>query len=56
MNRLLVVRFTPDKDLFSRLKEIMEETTLDRLVVLSGIGSLKNVTMRDLKFGIEKTH
>ena len=49
----LVARFTPDQDLFSRLKELMVERRLDRIVVLSGIGSLKNVTMRDLKEGIQ---
>lgn len=54
MSQLLVARFTPDQDLFSRLKELMVERELDRLIVLSGIGSFHNVTMRDLKFGIQK--
>ena len=53
MAQFLVARFTPDQDLFGRLREIMAERKLDRVLVLSGIGSLKNVTMRDLKEGIE---
>ena len=50
----LVARFTPEQDLFGRLKEIMVERGLARIVVLSGIGSLKEVTMRDLKDGIQR--
>ena len=54
LDQFFVARFTPDQDLFGRLIEVMNERELTRLVVLSGIGSLKNVTMRDLKLGIKK--
>ena len=49
-----VARFTPDQDLFDRLKEILDERGLARIVVLSGIGSVQDVTMRDLKDGIDR--
>ena len=49
---LYVARFTPGQDLFGRLTEIMGQHDLERVVVLSGIGSLQDVTMRDLKDGI----
>ena len=52
--QFLVARFTPEQDLFGRLKEIMVERRLDRIVVLSGIGSLDDVTMRDLNDGIQR--
>ena len=54
LDQFFVARFTPDQDLFGRLIEVMKVRELTRLVVLSGIGSLKNVTMRDLKLGINK--
>ncbi len=54
LNQFFVARFTPDQDLFDSLKELMREKGLERLLVMSGIGSFKNITMRDLKLGIEK--
>ena len=54
LTQAFVARFTPEQDLFGRLKEIMDERSLDRIVVLSGIGSLEEVTMRDLKDGIQR--
>ena len=47
-----VARFTPGQSLFGHLTEIMGQHDLARVVVLSGIGSLRDVTMRDLKDGI----
>ena len=49
-----VARFTPDQDLFGRLREIMVERRLERILVLSGIGSVQDVTMRDLKDAIDR--
>ena len=49
-----VARFTPGQDLFGRLTEVLAERELERIVVLSGIGSIQDVTMRDLKDGIER--
>lgn len=54
MSRFMVSRFTPGQDLFGRLIDIMAERTLDRILVLSGIGSLEDVTMRDLKSAIQR--
>lgn len=54
LDQFLVARFTPEQDLFERLREIMAERGLDRILVLSGIGSLEQVTMRDLKDGIQR--
>lgn len=52
--RFYVARFTPDQDLFGRLTDILAECGLYRIVVLSGIGSVQHITMRDLKDGIKR--
>ena len=53
LNNIWVSRLLPGDDIFIRLKEIMKELKAGRIVILSAIGSLKNVVMRDLKEGIQ---
>jgi len=57
-----LARLMPGDDLFEKLKEILSHKGLERMVILSAIGSLREVSFRDLKAGIslpvdlEKTH
>lgn len=46
-------RFLPGDDIFARLKETLKELGVERMAILSAIGSVKDVEFRDLKPGIE---
>ena len=53
LSNVYMARFLPGTDLFARIPEIMAEENLDRIVIISAIGSLKDIVMRDLKPGID---
>ena len=53
LSEVCFVRFRPGEDLFETLTEVIKEQNIERAVILSGIGSLCNVSFRDLKTGIE---
>ncbi len=48
-----VTRLQPGDDLFGKITELYKEVGAQQLVILSAIGSLKDVEFRDLKTGIE---
>lgn len=47
------MRFRPGEDLFERITEVAKEKNIERATILSGIGSLCDVSFRDLKTGID---
>ncbi|MBI4242556.1 MAG: DNA-binding protein [Planctomycetes bacterium] len=49
LNNTWVSRLMPGVEIFARIKEIMKELGVERIVILSAIGSLRDVVMRDLK-------
>lgn len=53
LSEVCFVRFRPGEDLFERLTEVLKENNIERAAILSGIGSLCNVSFRDLKTGID---
>jgi len=53
LSEVYFVRFRPGEDLFERLTDISKENNMERAMILSGIGSLCHVALRDLKTGIE---
>ena len=53
LSEVYITRFLPGEDLFGRITEVYKELNLGRMVILSAIGSLKDVEFRDLKTGIE---
>ncbi len=46
---LILARLMPDEDLFVTLKKIAKEYGVERGVIISAIGSLKNVVFRNVK-------
>jgi hypothetical protein len=53
LSEVYFTRFRPGEDLFKRIAEVCKENSMERAVILSGIGSLCDVAFRDLKTGIE---
>jgi hypothetical protein len=62
IERFILTRFMAGEDLFSRLERIARDQGIDRGVIISAIGSLKNVVFRnvkkniDLPVSLENTH
>jgi predicted DNA-binding protein with PD1-like motif len=52
LSEVYLIRFRPGEDLFSEIIELCKKNNIDRAAILSGIGSLCEVTFRDLKTGI----
>ena len=50
---VILSRLMPDEDLFTALKKIAEDYRVERGVVLSAIGSLKNVVFRNVKTNVD---
>ena len=53
LSEVYITRLRPEEDLFERITEIYKENDMEQMVILSAIGSLKDVEFRDLKTGIE---
>jgi predicted DNA-binding protein with PD1-like motif len=53
LSEVYFTRFRSGEDLFKRLVEVCKEKDLERAVIISAIGSLCNITFRDLKTGID---
>jgi len=53
LSETFLTRLKPEEDLFARITEIYKEVGAEQLVILSAIGSLKDVEFRDLKTGID---
>lgn len=49
IDQAILTRLMPDEDLFATLKKIAQERRIERGVILSAIGSLKNVAFRNVK-------
>lgn len=52
---VILSRLMPDEDLFTALKRIVRDYGIERGVILSAIGSLKNVVFRNVKTNVEVT-
>jgi uncharacterized protein len=52
LSEAFLTRLKPEEDLFAKISEIYKEVGAEQLVILSAIGSLKDVEFRDLKTGI----
>jgi len=50
---VILSRLMPDEDLFTALKKIAKDYGVERGVILSAIGSLKNVAIRNVKTNID---
>lgn len=50
---VILTRIMPGEDLFAGLKKIAKNHGIERGVILSAIGSLKNVVLRNVKSNIE---
>ena len=53
LSEVYFTRFRPGEDLFKKLTEVCKEKNVERVVILSAIGSLCDVAFRDLKTGID---
>lgn len=53
LSEIYFTRFRPGEDLFKELVEFCKKNSIERAVILSGIGSLCDVAFRDLKTGID---
>ena len=51
-DQTFLARLMPGDDVFEKLKEIVSHKGLERIVILSAIGSMREVSFRDLKEGI----
>jgi len=49
INRVVLSRFMPDEDLFESLKKIAKDHGIERGVILSAIGSVKNVVFVNVR-------
>lgn len=49
ISRGILSRLMPDEDLFAGLRKIAQDHRIERGVILSAIGSLKNVVFRNVK-------
>ncbi len=62
MGEMILFRLMPDEDLFSALKRIAGAHGIERGVVISAVGSLKDVSYRNVNLGaglpvrVEETH
>ncbi|MGZ3513790.1 MAG: PPC domain-containing DNA-binding protein [Thermodesulfobacteriota bacterium] len=50
---VILSRLVPDQDLFTSLKRIAKDYGMERGVILSAIGSLKNVVFRNVKTNVD---
>jgi predicted DNA-binding protein with PD1-like motif len=50
---IILSRLMPDEDLFADLKRIAKDHGVERGVIISAIGSLKNVIFRNVKANVE---
>jgi predicted DNA-binding protein with PD1-like motif len=53
LSETFVTRLRPGEDLFERITEIYKENGMEQMVIVSAIGSVKDVEFRDLKTGID---
>jgi predicted DNA-binding protein with PD1-like motif len=53
IDEMILTRLMPGEDLFTSLKKILKDREIERGVILSAIGSLKNVVFRNVKMNIE---
>lgn len=53
LDGLILSRLMPDEDLFAGLKRIAKDHGVERGVIISAIGSLKNVIFRNVKANVE---
>jgi hypothetical protein len=53
VDEMILTRLMPREDLFTSLKKILKDHGIERGVILSAIGSLKNVVFRNVKMNIE---
>jgi len=53
INGIILSRLMPDEDLFAGLKRIAKDHGIERGVIISAIGSLKNIIFRNVKTDIE---
>ena len=53
IDRVILSRLLPDEDLFTALKKIAKDYGVERGVILSAIGSLKNVVFRNVKTNVD---
>jgi len=49
IGEVYLIRLLPDNDIFCQLREICKEKNIKRGVIYSAIGSLKDITFRDVK-------
>ena len=50
---VILARLMPDEDLFTALKRIAKDYDIERGVILSAIGSLKNIAFRNVKTKVD---
>jgi len=50
---IFLSRLLPGEELFDGLKRICLENGMDRAMILSGVGSLKNVTFRNVQYHVD---
>jgi len=53
IDNVILTRFMPAEDLFANLKRICKDKGIERGIILSAIGSLKDVVFRNVKTNIE---
>jgi predicted DNA-binding protein with PD1-like motif len=53
IDEMILTRLMPGEDLFINLKRICKDQGIERGIILSAIGSLKNVVFRNVKTNIE---
>jgi len=53
IDEVILSRLMPDEDLFSSLERIARDYGIERGVILSAIGSLKNVVFRNVKTNVD---
>jgi predicted DNA-binding protein with PD1-like motif len=53
MDEVILTRLMPDEDLFTALRRIAKDHGIGRGVILSAIGSLRNVAFRNVKTSAE---
>jgi predicted DNA-binding protein with PD1-like motif len=53
IDKVILTRMMPDEDLFMSLKKISKDHGIGRGVILSAIGSLRNVVFRNVKTSAE---
>jgi len=53
IDRVILSRLMPDEDLLSSLERIVRDHGIERGVILSALGSLKNVVIRNVKANVD---